>query len=271
MRTKALLLAATMLLGGCYSFRGPEPVWSARGVVYHDSYRQREGYLFERFRQAAMAASGCTEAVAHGRDDWGSPITRREAICDRAATAPTEQQIEQFMLAGYALIFADCTDYFAHMGRNQQRARVARDAITPIGNLITGIVALRGNTAAAIPELTLFGTSAASGLDIFEQRFLFDADNIDAVRQLVLRALSEHATNTLNAQTASFEQGAINVLDNQSICTPPHILTLTRGAIREGRLEPRTTAAPGPAAAAAAGSPNPGLTTTQVVVSSSPQ
>jgi hypothetical protein len=259
-RKALILLMATGMLGGCYSFRGPEPVFSSRGIVYRDRHDVRAGYLFERFRQAAAEAAGCTETVTPRGETAASPIDQRIATCQPDDSAPPsvrEARVEQFMLTGYALVYSDCADYFAVMGRNQGRTRILRDAIGPIANLITGIVALRGNTAGAIPELALFNAATTSTLDIYEQRFLFDADNIDAVRQLVLRGISEHATATLRGTNLTFEQGAINVLDNQALCTPSKVLTLTRSAIREARLDARTAAAPDPATNAAAAGPPP--------------
>lgn len=224
MRTKAFLLAATVLLGGCYSFRGPEPVLQKAGVVLRDSEGPREGEFFQRFRLAAQRASGCQlippQPAPAGLQCAAVPSDQHDAL------------MRDYMRAGFLLALIECDHYFAHMGRNQGRSRILRDAIAPIAALITGFVALRGNTAGGIPELTLATAATTSTLDIFDQRFLFGSDNITAVRRLVFRALDAHSTAALAATSLNFEQASGQILAYQHICTPPEILTLTRQSIQ---------------------------------------
>lgn len=254
-RKPLALLTAASLLSGCYSFSGPAPVVNSYGVVPYDALRARRGDYYERFRQAATRASGC-EPV-----ERTAPLPARLQCPAAPGQADDDELLRDYMRAGFLLILAECDDYFAHMSRNQGRSRLLRDSITPIANLITGLVALRGNTAGGIPELVL-GTSAATAtLDIFDQRFLFGAENINAVTDLVINALGAQANAALAMSGLSFEQASAQIIRNQRICTPSSILTLTRqsiqSAVPQAVTPPATGAAPPPAGAAAPPPPPP--------------
>jgi hypothetical protein len=238
------------------------------GIVSHDNFAgARQGFLFQRFLAAAELASGCDVAVADApsrppREPSERPHkihcpdpSARGAATDMfpAPDAGSVPLMLNFMRSAYALIYSDCINYFAVMGRNQSRSRIIRDTVGPIGTLITGILSLRGVDVGAesdaITAVTLGTLTLNSGLDIFDQNFLFGADNIDAVRQLIMNALAEHANSTLTANPvpSTFEQASINILDNQAICRPSAILRLTRTAIQNGNVQPtRTTTAPSP-------------------------
>lgn len=93
------------------------------------------------------------------------------------------------------------------------------------------------------------GTAAInSALDIYDERFLFGADNVFAVRQLTYQALATHAsaamfgTNENNPSrvplTISFEQAAMHLIENQAICTPGSILEISRDAIGDADVRP---------------------------------
>ncbi|MGE0180419.1 MAG: hypothetical protein AB7O91_11445 [Sphingomonas sp.] len=235
MRPRSLiLLAATSLLGGCYSFYGPAPVLDSRGVVADDAHRPRGGIPYERFRLAAMRASGC-EPIEGPTD---------QALRCPPVPGPDQQAVLQhYMRTGFALILAECVHYLDHMSRNQARANIMRDSITPLTTLINGIVALRGDTSGGIPELALATATARSTLDIFDQRFLFGANNIDAVRQMVLRTLGAHGQAALAMPNLNFEIASGQILRNQEICTPSRILTLTRESIQNAVPAPDNAAA----------------------------
>jgi hypothetical protein len=251
MKKPLSLLACTCLLSACYSFRGPTPVIERGNVVHSDVYGARTGYLYERFRSATLRASGCRSGEPAQKLAQPEPI---EAICH---PTPFESEVERtgtieaFMNAGYELIYADCTAYFAHMGRNQGRSRLGRDVIGPIGNLITGIISIvrfedSGTRDNLLGSLALATTTGTAALDIYDQHFLFGADNIDVVQQLIQRALKRHATETFQATHDTFGKAVNHLEDNQAICRPPRILTLVRQAIAAGEVEARRSSQPQP-------------------------
>lgn len=241
------LLVSTSMLSACYSFRGPPPVLDRGNVIHTDVSGMRSGYLYERFRRATLNASGCETEPAVA-PTGPSPI---EQFCTPGDMTQEEREVamEEFMQAAYALVYADCGAYFAHMGRNQGRTRIARDAIAPLSSLITGILAaVRFENAAseqdAAAVLALATGAATSALDVYDQHFLFGADNIDVVRQLVMRALAAHALASFVRKTDRFDQATVHIEDNQSICRPSHILTLARQAIAAGTPEARSSLRP---------------------------
>jgi hypothetical protein len=127
-----------------------------------------------------------------------------------AAAAPTpggetgRQAIAAFMQAGFALIRSECDAYFADPGRR-------RGAPVPIS---------RSGEAAPSPAP-----------DRHARRFLFGPETIDAVRDLVFRALDAHAAAALASPPDSYERALVDLLDHQAICTPRTILILVREAI----------------------------------------
>lgn len=238
-RVMALLLVATPL-SGCYSFRGPEPLWGSKGLSSTASYGFRAGPLFERVRVTALAASGCQSVSGEN-----------PAVPVACGTPGNAAQQRQFMAAAYTMIYADCNDYFAHMGRRQSASRILRSSIAPLTTLLTGILTLSNfkngtDEKHLLTLLTLGANAGTSGLDIFDENFLFGANNIDAVKQLITKALVEHAKKTLQNRRPTFDQAVINVLDNESICRPPQIMRLTREAIANGNITPITTGQPKP-------------------------
>ncbi len=139
-RRLLVALACTTTLSACYSFRGPEPVFE-RGTIHHrDAVGPRSGYLYEQFRAATLLASGCgREPRASGGTGPGEPQ------CDYATVKDAEAKqtaLNAFMETGFALIASDCSHYFAHMGRRQSGSRLTRNVVAPIGDLITGIIAI---------------------------------------------------------------------------------------------------------------------------------
>jgi hypothetical protein len=238
-----LIALAGLSLSGCYSFNGPRPLYASRGVVAKDNHGYRSGPMFVRFEEAAAVAAGCRPASAPGAS----------AMCDPGRMA-SQPELQEFMRSGYALIYADCSDYFAEMGHNESRSRVTRAAVGPITTVLTGLITLytfkKSETQKNVLSLLSIGSNAfASGLDIYDQDFLFGANNISAVRQLITTALTTHAQATLQNQDLTFEQASIDLLDNEQICTPSQIMMLTRQAIASGNVQPITSIQPQPAAA----------------------
>lgn len=220
------LLISTSMLSACYGFRGPQPVLSASGVVREDHRGQpRNGVYFQRFRALALRAAGCTE---------GS--TANSACGDSEVNDP--ELMRRYMRAGFALVYADCDEYMAVMARHHGRARIGRDLITPLTNLITGILSLH-NLAAGdrqdwLTGLTIGSSAGTAALNIVDQRFLFGSDNIDVVRGRVTSSLGGHADTALARPNneLNFERASIEILNNQALCTPSGILRLTRNAIQ---------------------------------------
>jgi hypothetical protein len=211
MKKFALFAAVLALpLSACTGIQGPPPVISRTGVLP----QPLGGTWEERFVTAAKAAfaSGSTEA---------------------------DQKV--FLRTGTMLVYTRCGDFFQRMGRNQGRSRVARDYVAPVVALLTGIVTLHdfggdSDTEQNILEaLTLGSNFATAGLDIHDRHFLFGADNIDSVREMTLNSLSKHRVAVMERDLDTVDDAVEHLVDNQTICTPPHILRLARQAIANSK------------------------------------
>jgi hypothetical protein len=168
--------------------------------------------------------------------------------------------------SGYTHIYIFCDSYFNSMGQQQRKSRVIRDTIAPISALMTGVLALHsfnknpGSKEDLLAVIGLATAGTAAALDIYDEHMLFGADNIDSVRTLTKNALAAHYVEVRSAPVISFDAATRHLLDNQAICTPQHILSLTRTAIAEGKVAARrnqaASSAPGtPAAPGTVGTP----------------
>ena len=214
----SLILAST--LGGCTSFRGPGPIYGPTGVTV-----------------ATVPPLGANPTDLRSRFVTSAKY---------AESDPSPQNLRTFMNRGFTLTYANCDAYFQLMGRHQRRARIFRDTITPVTALITGLIPLinfnsEQGAENALKYIALGSAFTTSGLGVYDQHFLFGAENIDSVRTLTMRALVEHMNAAQGSvEAGNFEQAVIHILDNFAVCTPQRILTLTRQAIANGDVEVRS-------------------------------
>jgi hypothetical protein len=219
MKKIAILLtaAAALPLSACAGIQGPPQVINKGGILPPPSF----GGTWEgRFVNAANAAfePGSSDAAQ-----------------------------KEFVRAGTMLVYTRCGDFFQRMGRNQGRSRVARDYIAPVVALLTGILAFRDfgddsdREQNILEALTLGSNFATAALDIHDRHFLFSADNVDSVREMTMNALSKHRVAVMERGFETLEDAVEHLVDNQTICTPPHILRLARAAIANSAPQPVDT------------------------------
>lgn len=174
-------------------------------------------------------------------------LAAAEARPFTAGTAPAllpndPRKQRAFLESGFALIQARCNGYILSKSDNQRQVNVWRDTFAPVTALLTGAVALLGKGGDTsndwLTALSL-GTSAASaGFRIYEQRFLFGAENVNSVRLLVLKALSDNASEAgkTTDEKLTYSQTVIHLINNQAVCSPGHILQLVSEAIKAGQV-----------------------------------
>ncbi|WP_152569465.1 MULTISPECIES: hypothetical protein [Sphingomonas] len=148
-----------------------------------------------------------------------------------------EQKVHRVLDSGFALIQANCNEYFNQMGRNQRDTRVLRDLIAPVSAVVTGIIGLgafakQNNRTDVLTGFSLVTGAAASSLDIYDQRFLFGAENIGSVRTMTMTALSNHRRAVMDDAPTELVFAINQLQDNEDLCTPPQILTLVRESIK---------------------------------------
>lgn len=222
----AVMAGMSLILAGCVS-KGPLPVYTQAGVAAPDP----------NLKQYPNA----------------NPLLNFQSAASNAQSLPSSTSYQQFMRSGFALIYIRCNEYFDQKGTDQARANLLRDSIAPLAAVVTGLFALHNykdvaNADHDIGLLTLGSTTAVAGLDVYSRNFLFGAENIDSVRQMVNEELNTHASAALGLTPASIEEAALQITDNQRVCTPAHILASTRAAIANGRFAARVDGVGGPVA-----------------------
>lgn len=202
--------AISLMLSGCSTLGGPPPIFKATGPYIPEGGNFG---LVTRFSESAA------ESEANPADQV-------------KATAMLDD--------GFTLVYANCNDFFLSSGRQQSSLIVLRDSVATIGTLAASAIALGNinstNSKNALAIVTLGTATALAGLDIYTQRFLFGAENVDAVRELTLNALSVHIAGVRQLQPRTYQSAVMHLFDNQAICTPRHIYILAREAIQNGQV-----------------------------------
>jgi hypothetical protein len=169
----------------------------------------------------------------------------------QAQTSRTTESYNNFMRAGFSLIYIRCNQYFDGKGTDQARSNLLRDLIAPISAVVTGIFALHtyknaDNANHDIAVLALGTNTAISALDVYSRNFLFGAENIESVRSMVNEELNSHSTKALTLQPNNIEEASLQITDNERICLPSHILMSTRAAIAAGKFNASVSGEGGP-------------------------
>jgi hypothetical protein len=228
MKIDKLLIASCVLFvtGGCTNVGRPSFI-SDRGVSkeVHDATGMtlNDGGLLYQFQLAARDAAPFTGTTLKAQND---PVKQRA-----------------FLNAGFALIQARCNEYILAKSDHQRQVNVWRDTFAPITALLTGVVSLAskgGDTNSDYLTALSLGTSAASaGFSIYEQRYLFGAENVNSVRLLIQTALADNAAEAATTPNAKldYSQTVTHLINNQAVCSPGHILQLVHEAIEAGKIE----------------------------------
>ncbi len=216
---KCLALAAaplTLILAGCYSFQGPER------IVTKDA------------RPATLSASNIDMFI----NDFKNAEKHR--LSDANGDNPF---VPQMLRSGFMYNYSFCENYFTQMGQNQRKSQIFRSSLVPITALITGIIGLHdfSNNPRAkeglITSLAIGSAASTAALDIYDQHFLYGAENIGAVKVMTLKAQDAHATKVLEQKNITFERAMLHLIDNQDQCSPQSILSLARSVLKTAKLK----------------------------------
>lgn len=208
-------LAASLSLGGCYSFQGPER-------------------LVTRDMKPAKLPHSDTKLFTADFDK-AYQFRVSDPSKDNAHVYP-------MLRSGFMYNYAFCENYFTQMVQNQRRSQIARDLLPPISALITGIIGLGdfaqhpGRKEDYVQILALGTAATSAGLNIYDKHFLFGAENVGAVQAMALKAQSVHAAGVLQQRGISFEMAMQHLIDNQAQCSPQSILTLARSVLKDSNL-----------------------------------
>lgn len=170
-------------------------------------------------------------------------------VCDSLRHGDSSVKARKMLQSGFTLVKVRCNDFFAVKASRQTKARATRSFFRPLTTAITSTFSVinfggEDNEGDALALLTAGTVLGGALIDIYEEQFLFDADNIYAVRSLTMQALDVHREEVVARGVPSFDVAVRQLADHQMICTPASILGLTRTAIQNEELEPRQPAPP---------------------------
>lgn len=230
------IIAISLSMAACASSDSRPRVISSNGV---------NGYIKE------LASKNSQSQVKLFVDSAQSAFSASDPNSAAIANPATQKQ---FVRQGFALIKDRCRFYLSAKADRQHDVNVWRDLFAPITALSTGAIALiDGGDTIDTDYLTALGlaTNAAnSGFEIYEERFLFGAQNMDAVRELVEEALRVDAEEKLKFYSQdpssidpskpdiSYTTSVDFLVGNQMICSPHHILRMVNEAIKAGKVTP---------------------------------
>jgi hypothetical protein len=198
-----LFVSFVVILSGCATTQGPQPIVTAAGPV----------------------ATSTTTGLA------GKFIAAEQA----SFADPSNTGLAQAMMDdGFSLLYASCSDFFLTAGTSQRWIIVARDTVGAVGTLATAVLSLHNGGKNAAANMALFTGAGFAGLDIYTKNFLFAAENVSAVRNLITTALSKHSEAAKAAGTVTYQSAMTQLIDNQEICSPMRIAALAREAIQKG-------------------------------------
>lgn len=203
----ALIALAVNVCACSETFRGPEPIITAEGPAPIDANSAGLVRLF--FNSATASYSSA-----------GDPVLARQMLSD-----------------GFALIYANCSEYFRVAGRTQQRLLFGRDLLGTFGTLATGVVALAHASKDATAIAALVTATGYSVMDDIAKDFLFSADNIDSVRDITLRAIQANQASVLfHNSVFNYNTVVLYLEDNQDYCTLRRIAALVKDAAKNAKV-----------------------------------
>jgi hypothetical protein len=154
-----------------------------------------------------------------------------------AGSAAIQASYANFAATGLGLVRANCSEFFKNRGENQQTVNFLRDGVALLTGAATTIVGITGASTLAMTIIAASGTTLYAGIDTYTKNFLFGAENIEAVRTLVLNAVDAQTKKILAPGPWTFETAAGAIMDVQETCKPASIAAMTREAIRNGKVD----------------------------------
>lgn len=212
---------------------------------------------------------GVTSCSADGAGPGNSYLEDRfvRLACTSAADTANDAKARAMLDASFSMTNSRCVDFFAQKAGTQTGVNTFRSSVAPVLALLTGVLSIvnfkndaNGSKRADWEKgLSLASTATLAGLSIYEENFLFSAENIDDVRGLTKHALDEYKKSVMGLKNHTFDTAVDYALEYHMICTPGKIKSLVKQAIRDKKIEivDRSTGLPptGGPAVAAAGAP----------------
>jgi hypothetical protein len=138
---------------------------------------------------------------------------------------------------GTGLAYQLCGSFFKTAGTEQQYLLFGRDLIGVAGTLATGILGATHAGADATAAVGIGSGAALSLISIYAKNFLFSEDNVQAVQNLTLSAMSAATKIAVQRDDYDFFSAVQAIMDVQSVCEVQSILSLVRQSINQAQPE----------------------------------
>jgi hypothetical protein len=235
--TRTIFIALIISLCSCATVKGPDAIISKNGAkdAAKDIKEQvgQVGLFVESWKHAHTAAMN---ANAESASLNVTAESMAKKISAEAAAALRMRRI------GFEYVQQNCRDFFATAGENQKWLYFSRDAVGALGTLATTIISMRGGSKAAVETAALITGIGYTGIDVYTKNFLFSAENISSVEEMIVRALEVNEDDILKRSVPiSYGDAAISIMDHQTICSPIKIASLVKEAIKKAEIIPVAT------------------------------
>ncbi len=192
---------------------------------------------------SALFLTGCqtTQPVVTAAGPAGGAQNKAIDFIGAAANARVDPKQTRSMLdRGFELIKSNCDDYFRSAGDRQFELNFIKDTVATGATVLTSSMLYNPRNKKIVGVIPLVGGATYAGVDVYNRNFLFNAENIDAVKTLVLRAIAEHQRATLRdlgENQPTYGEVLFLLQDDQAYCTPTKIVPLVRAAIKKGDVQ----------------------------------
>jgi hypothetical protein len=167
-----------------------------------------------------------------------------QAIADANSPTPDRALAYRLVDAGVNLEYQLCMSFFASAGKEQQNLLFSKEVIAAVATITTGALGAARVSPSSIAWVGLGSAAAVTGINIYARNFLFSEDNVHAVQELVMRALSnarDQALADAKRNSYNFYTAIAAIMDVQSICEVHNVLALVRDAIKNGQIQSTST------------------------------
>ena len=197
--------------------------------------------------QPIVDARGTASGAENSAIEFIKAAKAAKAIEDKPEDETKSSLMLNMLNRGYELITANCDDYFRNSGEIQFRINLSRDITTATATVFTSGMLYNPRNQNAVGVIPLIGGAVYTGMDVYNKNFLFNAENIDAVKTLVMNALATHKAESLEDlgdKNLTYGEVIVMLQENQAYCMPSKIVPLVRSAIKNGEIVKVSSSAP---------------------------
>jgi hypothetical protein len=235
----ALVLFFSISMSACSTINGPSATVTRHGpnISENTDHDNKHPYPFfdQFYRDFGEIDRKTTYDIKH------------MSVDDQQNFRDQESKSKKLLIDGFTVINMNCADYFASAGKDERYIIFGRDVSAYLGSIAAGTLAAASRASTTTVAGIALGTGGiVSGADIFRKDFLYNVENIDAVRTLIQAALladQKQLTKNTDDMIAgtddiyTWKYAMQDLAEDQMKCEPSGIETLAREAIKNGTVE----------------------------------